>query len=339
LIDGCLYEWAGLENRQGIRVVLFNSKQFKKNAKMATQIKIDGSRLIHKNFVLIGTRVNPLQPATVTRNGTVFANPWQNNFLPIGTDLSNGADWYINGGVDSPPPLETLFDLPDDAYTIIVQSANFSLVTFTVTNGIVDYDHSIDSIVSGRGTNNLVLIGVNITIDASYIIGRGVNLGSVWDDFRAKVIGNFLPNLTTHTYSFIVGSGLVADINFRIDISGKIIFDDIYKGYASGSRSNCLTLFGYPILIDARKTTSPSFEVIGPWDDTMVDNHNPKSASKVVMGNFMPLRGNITELLYGLKQDALGHQTGFFLNNKGVITLSPGFTKDRFNGMSRIIVS
>jgi hypothetical protein len=306
---------------------------------MANQIKIDGSRLIHKNLVLIGTMANLLQPATVTRDGRTFANPWMNDFLPTGTDLSNGADWYINGGVESPPPIDTIFDLPDDSYTIVVQSANFSLVSFTVTNGIVDYDHSIDSIVSGRGTNTLVLIGVNITIDASYIIGRGVNLGGVWDDFRAKVKGNFLPNWTTHTYSFIVGSGLVAAFNFRIDISGKVIFDDIYCGYASGSGSNCLTLFGYPVLVDARMTTNPSFEVVGPWDDTMVDNHNPKSASKVVMGNFMPLRGNITELLYGLKIDALGHQTGFFLNNRGIITLSPGFTKDRFNGLLRIKVS
>ena len=301
-------------------------------------IKIDGSRLIHKNLVLLGKTANPLQPATVTKDGITFANPWMNDFLPISTDLSNGGDWYVNGGIENPPPIETVFDLPDGTYTIIVQSANFSLVTFTVASGIINYEHSIDSIVSGRGTNTLVLIGVNITIDASYIIGRGVNLSSVWDDFRTKITGNFLPNWTTHKYSFIVGSGLVADFQFNIDISGKVIFAPTYKGYVSGSGSNCLTLFGYPIIVDARRTTNSTFEVIGPWDDTMVDNHNPKSASKVVMGNFMPLRGNISQLLYGLKIDDLGHQTGFFLNNRGVITLNLGFTKDRFNGLSRILV-
>lgn len=297
-------------------------------------IKIDGTRLIHEHFVLTGTRRNPLQPATIRdATGNIIPNPWLNDFLPTGTNLSNGGDWFKN---DNTNPLT--FDLPDDTYTIIVQSANFSVVTFSVNGDIISYDHSIDSIVSGRDTSTLVLNGVNITIDASYIIGRGVSLGSVWNDFRAKVTGNFLPNWPTHKYSFIVGSALVADFQFNIDISGKVIFDSIYNGYASGSGSNCLTLFGYPILVDARKTTSPTFEVIGPWDDTMVDNHNPKSASKVVMGNFMPLRGSISQLLYGLKIDDLGHQTGFALSNRGTITLSPGFTKNRFKGLPRIMV-
>ena len=295
-------------------------------------IIIDGSGLVHKHFVLVGTKINTLQPATVRdTQGNIIANPWLYDFLPTTADISNGGDWFLNG-------INT-FDLPDDTYTIIVQSANYSLVTFTVSSGIIYYDRSIDSIVSGRGTNTLILIGVTITIDASYIIGRGVNLGRVWDDFRAKVTGNFLPNWATHKYSFIVGSGLVADFEFNIDISGKILYDfRKYQGYVSGKGTNCLTLYGYPVLIDARQTKESSFEVIGPWDNTMVDNHNPKAESKVVMGNFMPLNWDISQLLYGLKIDASGHQTGFHIDSKGIITLNAGFHKNTFKGISRITV-
>ncbi len=298
---------------------------------MATNIKIDGSRLIHKNLVLIGTKINSLQPPTVIIGGVTQPNPWSNDFLPIGTDLSNGGDWFLNGN--------NSFDLPDDTYTIVVGSANFSVVTFTVADGVVDYDSIIDGIVSGRATDTLVLGGVNLTIDARYIIGRGVIMPGVWDNFRAIATGYFLPNLPSHKYIFIVGSGLVADFMFNIDINGKVIFNTICKKYASGNRTNYLTLYGYPILIDARKTTNQPFEVIGPWDRNMVDNHNPRSESKVVLGNFMPLLSDISNYLYGLKTDTSGHQTGFHLNGNGTITLNAGFTQNLFKGMKRISVN
>jgi hypothetical protein len=50
---------------------------------MATSIKIDGSRLVHKNFVLVGTKPNVLQLDTIhNASGASIANPWKTTFLP-----------------------------------------------------------------------------------------------------------------------------------------------------------------------------------------------------------------------------------------------------------------
>jgi hypothetical protein len=293
-------------------------------------IKINGTSLIHKNLVLIGGKPNALQPPNIIQDGNTIPNPWPNVFLPVGTDLSNGRDWFVNG--------DNTFDLPDDTYTIVVQSGNYSVVTFSVTSGIVDYDHSLDSVVSGRGTDTLVLIGVNVTIDARYIIGRGVILPGVWEDFRTIVTGNFLPNWTGHKYIFIVGSGLVADFLFNIDMSGNVVFDSIGEQYASGNNTNYLALYGYPVLVDARNATNQPFEVVGPWDRNMKDNHNPSSESQVVMGNFMPLLADISSYSYELERHDNGSK-GFHLDGNGVITLSAGCSQDLFEGMKRIVVT
>jgi hypothetical protein len=304
---------------------------------MATSIKIDGSRLIHKNFVLVGTKPNPLQPDIIhDASGTSIANPWKTTFLPIGTNLTNGSDWYVNGGAGSPPPLPTVFSLPDDTYTIVVQSANFSVITFTVTGGIVNYDHNIDNIVNGRGTNSLVLIGVKITIDARYLIGNGVMLGGVWNDFRVLITGYFLPNVASHKYSFIVGSGIVAAFEFNITIGGKVVFDTVrYNHYAQGNNTDTLTLLGYPVLIDGRSTglfrdANPIF--------TMIDNHNPSSATNVILGNYLPLRNNINDGFYLLQIDSAGHQKGFHINDIGIITVHLPLSQDMFNGIRRVTV-
>jgi hypothetical protein len=296
---------------------------------MSNQIKIDGSRLCHKNLLLMGTKDNLLQPLSVHPT-------WKKSFLPIGTNLSHGATWYVNGGTETTSTLPTVFDLPDDTYTIIVQSANFSLVTFTVTAGIIDYLHSIDSIVSGRGTNTLTLLGVKITIDARYLIGKGVLLDGVWKDFKALFTGNFLPNLPTHTYSFIVGSGIVASINFRIDISGKVFFDTKYNVYAYGNNTNTLTLLGYPILVDGRNTSL--FKDANPVF-SMVDNHNPSSVTNVILGNYLPLAGNISQYIYLLKMDSADNQKGFHIDDNGVIISHSSVSHDTLNGIRRITVN
>ncbi len=305
---------------------------------MATSIKIDGSRLIHKNFVLVGTKPNALQPATIRNaSGASIANPWKTTFLPIGTNLTNGADWYVNGGAASPPPLPTVFNLPDDTYTIVVQSANFSVVTFTVTEGIVNYDHSIDNIVNGRGTNTLVLMGVKITIDARYIIGKGVWLGNVCDDFSATITGYFLPNVAAHKYSFIVGSGIVAAFEFNITIGGKVTFDTVrYNHYAQGNNTDTLTLWGYAVLIDGRSTSL--FKDANPVF-AMVDNHNPSSATNVIVGNYLPLRNNIGDGFYLLQIDSAGHKKGFHINDSGVITTHLPLGQDTLNGIRRVTVN
>jgi hypothetical protein len=270
------------------------------------QIIIDGSNLIHEELIVV-------------------SNDNQRNFVPISQPTKT--DWFDNG--------VNTFDLPNGSYTIIVQSANFSAVVFTVSGGIINYDTDLDAIVSGRETNTLVLIGVFLTIDARYLIGQGVMLGNVWKDFRALVTGFFLPNHPLHTYSFIVASSVVADINFRIDISGKIFFNEKYNKCASGNDSDTLNLFGYPVLIDGRN--SSIFADANPIF-SMVDNHNPSSVTNVVLGNYLPLREDICDGFYLLKM-VNDKQKGFHINNEGIITLhSSIFNQDVFNGIRRVTI-
>lgn len=69
-------------------------------------------------------------------------------------------------------------------YSFQVQSGVLTDLSFTVTpQGTLDYDHSCDTFVGGRGTSLLQLIGFEVTLDASSLSGAlgggGVLLASM----------------------------------------------------------------------------------------------------------------------------------------------------------------
>ena len=283
-------------------------------------IVIDGTALLHTRFSLQSNVVNPSQPANITVEGVMQPNPWKRSFLPTGHPLPS--DFYANDGIKT-------FDLPDANYVII--STVHSVVNFTVQNGKIDYPHSLDGIISGRGTNKLMLTGVRITIDARYIIGKGVMFDGTFESF---IVGNVLPNdRAIGKFAFTMGSSIVSDFGFDVAIDGTIHFDVAkYGRYAKGDGTKILKLLGYPVLVDGQDTVlfkdgNPVF--------SMVDNHNMWSATNVIVGNYMPLRN--TEI-YLLKIDATNRHNGFHLDSNGLVTVSAIFRKDSLNGIQRVFV-
>ncbi len=302
-------------------------------------IKIDGSKINHSYLILNGLKANSLQPDTVILDGVAQVNPWINNFLPIGTDLSNGKDWYFNGGVEcgNNQP-DTNFDLPDDTYTIIVGSGNYSLVTFVIDNGIFDYAHGLDSVIQGRGTNVLTLLGVTITIDASSIISNGLLDPILSERWITQLTGNFLPNLPGHKYGFSAGSGLVADFFYNITLEGVVIFDSKYNKFAFGSGTNTLIIKGYYIIIDA--------QTIGYTEFWVNLNNVPPTNNNLIEGNFIPLLNDSYIINLGgyITDDPeaytnSSYQTFTLLCNGDIITNDPFTLKvDIQNGERRIVL-
>jgi hypothetical protein len=75
-------------------------------------------------------------------------------------------------------------DLAPGDYGFQIQSGVFTDLSFTVTpQGTLDYDHSCDAFLGGRGTSSLQLIGLEVTLDASSLSGAsgggGVLLASM----------------------------------------------------------------------------------------------------------------------------------------------------------------
>lgn len=288
-------------------------------------ITIDGTALLHTRFSLQSSIINPSQPATITVGGITQPNPWKHSFLPVGIALPK--DFYDNDGIKT-------FNLPDvDASYEIISTAH-TVVNFKVHNGNIEYDHSLDSIISGRGTNRLMLTGVRITIDARYIIGKGVMFDGTFESF---IVGNVLPNNTAiGKFAFTMGSSIVSDLVFDVAMDGTIHFDVVKYGcYAKGDGTKILKLLGYPVLVDGQDTAlfkdgNPVF--------SMVDNHNMWSATNVILGNYMPLRNTISQEMYLLKIDAANRHNGFHLDSNGVVTVSAIFRKDTLNGINRVLM-
>ena len=128
--------------------------------------------------------------------------------------------------------------------------ASFS---FQITpDGLISYDTANDQFLSGRGTTTLLIQGFTITID-----GRALSHDLLPQNLLGN--GNVLPRnlaneltyLPATGYTFYTAPGIAADFHFDLDVSGQVILDPRYAGFAT-ARGQILTLSGYRITIDGR---------------------------------------------------------------------------------------
>jgi hypothetical protein len=158
-------------------------------------------------------------------------------------------DW-ISGQI-----VQTLH-LPAGQYSFQVGSGYFADFTFSVTaQGAVDYDHTFDTFLDGRGSGTLVIAGFPVTLDARYLSGAGILLviPATADDFIAYKQCRMVP---ATGYSVQQGSGQVADFTFRLGLDGRfsynVAYDVAHGGFLSGNGTSTLEFQGYPLLVDAR---------------------------------------------------------------------------------------
>ncbi|MDH5585325.1 MAG: FG-GAP-like repeat-containing protein, partial [Nitrospirota bacterium] len=133
------------------------------------------------------------------------------------------------------------------------------LITFEVTPaGTLDFDASLDGVLSGRGTATLVVSGVPITIDATDLVGRFFSMFGVLSTFSTGI---------THNVTVVPGqnefhmTGQIPNFGFFFDVlvNGTVDFPAALDAYVSGRGTNTLTVTGFPITIDTSNLTAPQF--------------------------------------------------------------------------------
>jgi hypothetical protein len=155
--------------------------------------------------------------------------------------------------------------LEPDKYRFQIGSGLFAAFNFSVTpEGLVDYDTSFDNFISGRGTSQLTLKGVEVSFDRSYLTGPVLYLIELaWQS--DPITTNRPVTLLPAEYSLIVGSGMRASFNFELKGDGTFALnkDPTYEinpndgsgGFLKGGGTNKLEFLGYPVLLDARFAT------------------------------------------------------------------------------------
>jgi hypothetical protein len=168
---------------------------------------------------------------------------------------------YIDTGSKDSRMVQTL-SLHPGAYKFQVGagSADIADFTFSVTaQGTVDYDASFDAFLTGRGSSRLTIVGFQVTLDARYLSGSGVEL-VVFD----PVIITYKTCRMVPTQFYTVKQGtVVASLKFTLGLDGKFSYESQFSGFLAGHGTSTLEFLGYPILVDARAAKGAGLSITG----------------------------------------------------------------------------
>jgi hypothetical protein len=137
------------------------------------------------------------------------------------------------------------------------------MANFTVTaSRTVDYDPSLDLILSGRGTSSLVVLGATIQFDARALSVASLSLGGI-ANFSTQAIfsATLLPGV--HPLFYTTGFGGIPMANFTVTASRTVDYNPALDLILNGRGTSTLLVVGAPIRIDATTLVESSFNVGG----------------------------------------------------------------------------
>jgi hypothetical protein len=143
-------------------------------------------------------------------------------------------------------------NLSAGSYTLADAENPVASITFGVdANGVVSYDSSESSVLSGTGTNTLTVIGCPISINA-----KALSIGAVGIDYNTPD----LATATTINATVLPGTGLFlydavntsAQVTFDVAPNSTISYPASENSLLSGSGTSSLTVLGCPISINAK---------------------------------------------------------------------------------------
>ncbi len=187
-----------------------------------------------------GTTVLRINPIGITVDATALTSP---SVVLQGRSYSNTA-------------LITLFVLPGSE---TIQDVNDNTVTYSVSNvGAVGYDPSLQGILSGSGTSELVVKGAAVTVDATALSTPSVQVDGREYNNTAPLGLVLLPGAESLN-DLSTGDG----VSFTVSNTGTIAFDASLQGILSGSGTSELIVKGTAITIDATALSTPSVQADG----------------------------------------------------------------------------
>ncbi|MEO3814302.1 hypothetical protein ABGB17_35335 [Sphaerisporangium sp. B11E5] len=158
--------------------------------------------------------------------------------------------------------------LPAGPYTFVV--GGVTAIPFRVTRqGRVDYDAPYASLLGGKGTGTLTLIGKTVTIDATALDYPNFGIGGQgWWDARHTQAVRLLPG----SHTFVIGG--VTAVPFRVTAEGHLDYDAQYASELSGRGTATLTVTGHAVTVDATGLPYSSFSLSGQgwWDARQARN-------------------------------------------------------------------
>ncbi len=123
------------------------------------------------------------------------------------------------------------------------------------------YAAECDGFLSGRGTDTLRLTGFTVTVDASPL-STPISLANLSvDQFGASPRPvTLLPTFADMLAS--PGPGVIAGCGFRVALDGTIAYADEVHGCLTGRGTRTVTFHGFPVNVDARELSTPTFSII-----------------------------------------------------------------------------
>ncbi|MFC3895062.1 hypothetical protein ACFOWZ_26575 [Lentzea rhizosphaerae] len=212
-----------------------------------------------------------LVPTTTTTTAAVAATTTTANQQPRTTTASTTSTSTTTTTTSTPPPQNaeitidatslsyTSFSLsgerntrdPKQSHRIATRPGRYTLsapgggsVPFEVTQtGTVEYDHSYDTVLSGRGTSALVVRGARVTVDSSGLSYANATVSGLgWPAPAPVRTMNLLPG--GHFFVPMGGS----QIAFQVTPAGTVTYTSALMG---GSGTSALTVRGLPITVDS----------------------------------------------------------------------------------------
>ncbi|MBM52421.1 MAG: hypothetical protein CL485_05420, partial [Acidobacteria bacterium] len=150
---------------------------------------------------------------------------------------------------------------------------------FTVeADGTLQFDPSLDSLIGGRGTRDIVLRGTQVNIDVSALSYNKLDLIGAGNLTGATGPVSFILMPGGHGLTMATSRGPEPGFDFTVEADGTLQFDPSFDTLIDGRGTRDMMLHGTRISIDARSLTA-SFAVEGL-------TINP--VEKILVANFMP---------------------------------------------------
>jgi hypothetical protein len=232
---------------------LLNASAFHSNGGNNTLTGGAGLDLFHG--LLPADTATPDRTDWAPAQGEVFVDP-SGVHVQVGIDARGLANPYVyldNQWINTSSPLS--LTLAPGTHTL--STAGGGSVTFQVgLSGVISYDPSLNSILSGRGTNQLLVKGAPVTVDPRALTNPFLEVDYYITEQKAAPF-----TLTLLPGSHLLSNAGGGSVAFTVNANDTVDYDPSLNSILSGRGTNQLLVKGAQVTVDARALSIASLAV------------------------------------------------------------------------------
>jgi hypothetical protein len=201
------------------------------------------------------------------------------------------------------------FSLSAGTHTLSIPGGG-SVTFYVAGDGTVDYDRSLDSVISGRGTTTLLIKGVQVTIDATRLSTSTLLVDNVQEHTSAVFSFTALPG----NYVLKDFSNQSTPITISVGAGGAVGYDSSLEGILTGAGSATLTIHGATVTIDATRLSTAAVLV-----DNLQEHTSAAFSFTALPGNYLlkDFSNQSTPMTFSL---GAGGAVGYDPSLEGILT-------------------